>query len=205
MFSCSTSQSYSLVQCSVLSVSVTASVQYLIPSSSLPPPFIHLFSALPLFHNPDEKTGESALKIFRGGRWVLAETMQKDEEGQRAKRETHRKRENVMWCSPPMPTDKILVLCKRDLRANQNKRVIVEASLKHLSFVACQSSMQAHALVMFRLVQKIHLHIQMHTQLQSRDVLIKAQCFLQWVTLTNHIKWSIEHLALNQAEKHRKK
>lgn len=35
--------------------------------------FIHLFSPSLLFHNPDEKSGESTLKIFRwgeqGGRW----------------------------------------------------------------------------------------------------------------------------------------
>lgn len=115
----------------------------------LPPLFIHLFFPLPLFYNPDEKNGgERSEDIPRGqtsagrGDAVGWRGMEREE------RDRHRGRENMIWCSIAMPTDKILVLCKRGLRATPNKGVRMEAALKSLSFVGCQSSMQTrtHAL-----------------------------------------------------------
>lgn len=59
-------------------------------------------------------------------------------------RDTHTKEGENMICFTAMPTDKILVSCKRGLRATPNM-VMVGAALKRLSFVARQSSMQARS------------------------------------------------------------
>lgn len=92
MFSCSSSQSYSLVHCSVLSVSVTASVQYLIPSSSYSLSLFICFSPLPLFHNPDEKKWGRVLWRYSEGAdecWQRrSREMKRDEE----RGETHKER-----------------------------------------------------------------------------------------------------------------
>lgn len=96
MFSCSSSsQSYSLVHCSVLSVSVTASVLYLIPSSSYSLSLFICFPPSLSFITLMKKRGENALKIFRGGSRVLAEAMQRDEEGRRARREGDSERQKI--------------------------------------------------------------------------------------------------------------
>lgn len=94
MFFCSSFQSYSLVYCSVLSVSVTASVLYLIPSSSHSLALFICFPP-PSFITPKKKKKkkESTLKIFRGGRRVLAEAMWRDEEGRCARKGRKRRRE----------------------------------------------------------------------------------------------------------------
>lgn len=83
-----------IAQCS-LSVSLP---QYCIslPLHRAPSFYSSVFSPpLPVFHNPDEKkkNWENALKIFRGGRRVLAETMRRDEEGTESVKRT---RENMI-------------------------------------------------------------------------------------------------------------
>lgn len=113
-----------LCQCHCLST-VSHSLFILLPL------FIHLFPPLPLFHNPDEKTGESALKIFRGGSWVLAEATQRDEEGRRARRERDSERQKI-WSDVPLQcqqTRSSPCVKKRGLRATQNKGVTVKAAL----------------------------------------------------------------------------
>lgn len=138
MFSCSSSQSYSLVHCSVLSVSVTASVQFLIPSSSYSLSLFICFPHPPLFHNPDEKKWGSALKIFHGGRRVLAEAKQRDEERRRARSDTQR--ENMIRCSPASLTEKDPCLTRKSLESYLRQRGHAE----NLLYVATQGSMQAH-------------------------------------------------------------
>lgn len=135
MFSCSSSQSYSLVHCSVLCQchclsTVSHSLFILLPL------FIHLFPphtphpSLALFHNPDEKTGECALKIFRRGRRVFGrEARRGDEEGRRAKGEAQKKkkqRENTTRRSPPPQSrrreTRSSVSCKTRLESHSKQR-----------------------------------------------------------------------------------
>lgn len=173
-----------IAQCS-LSVSLP---QYCIsfPLHLTPSFYSSVFSPpLPVFHNPDEKRKKkktwSALKIFQGGRRALAEAMRRDEEGQRAWRE----REKIWYDVPLQCQQTRSSSCvKRDLRATQNKEVMVKPTLSSLSFVACQSSMQARIHVGFRLLQKIRLHI--HTRLQSRGLVKHTVSFSGWHSNTEH-------------------
>lgn len=118
MFSCSSSsQSYSLVHCSVLSVSVTASVLYLIPSSSYSLSlFICFPPSLSFITLMKKRGGECSEDIPRGQpsagrgdaeRWRGTESEERGGLGET---------ENMIWCSPAMPTDKILALCKKKKR-----------------------------------------------------------------------------------------
>lgn len=50
--------------------------------------------------------------------------MKRDRDRREKKRKRHWQRENMIWCSPEMPTDKTLVLCKRGSGATQNKGVM---------------------------------------------------------------------------------
>lgn len=81
MSSCSCSRSYSLVHCSVLSVSVTASVQYLIPSSSYSLALFMCFPPSLSFINDGEK---------KWGRMLWRYSKGADECWQRQKREMKR-------------------------------------------------------------------------------------------------------------------
>ena len=177
MFSCSSSsQSYSLVHCSVLSVSVTASVLYLIPSSSYSLSLFICFPPSLSFITLMKKTGENALKIFRGGSRVLAEAMQRDEEGRRARRERDSERQKI-WSDVPLqcqqtrssPCVKKKKKKKRGLRATQNKGVMVKAVLESSSFVACQSWMQA--------LRTCGIQARME---ETQGELIKPLCIVRW-------------------------
>lgn len=173
MFSCSSFQSYSLVHCSVLSVSVTASVQYLIPSSSYP------FSLFICFL-PPSLSFITLMKKMRGGGMLWRYSEGAEECWQRRcremkrdgdQREGDRKLRNMKWCSPAIPTDKILVLCKRGLKASENKGVMLETALK--KFIICRPS-KLNASTYTCGIQASHTH----TQLQSRGMLIKPCRFL---------------------------
>lgn len=181
MFSCSSSsQSYSLVHCSVLSVSVTASVLYLIPSSSYSLSLFICFPPSLSFITLMKKRGENALKIFRGGSRVLAEAMQRDEEGWRARREGDSERQKI-WSDVPLQCQQTrsspCVKKKRGLRATQNKGVMVKAALESSSFVACQSWMQALCTC----------GIQARVE-ETQGELIKPLCIVRWPTFW-HWTW----------------
>lgn len=123
MFSCSCSKSYSLVHCSVLSVSVTASVQYLIPSSSYSLSLFICFPPSLLFITlMKKKMRENALNIFRGGRQVLAEAKKREMKRGKAREGRDTQREKMQYDVPlQCQLTKIFILCKRGLRATQNK------------------------------------------------------------------------------------
>lgn len=177
MFSCSSSQSYSLVHCSVLCQchclsTVSHSLFILLPL------FIHLFPphtphpSLALFHNPDEKTGECALKIFRRGRRVFGrEARRGDEEGRRAKGEAQKKKKTRKHdttfppSAKPTTRDEILRLVQNEagepLKTKGSRRRL---RLGGLSNIAARESTYA-------------LHVRVHVRavrLQSRGALFPA-------------------------------
>lgn len=144
MFFCSSFQSYSLVYCSVLSVSVTASVLYLIPSSSHSLPLFICFPP-PSFITPKKKKKKKRRVLWRYSEgadecWQRrCGEMKRDGAQGKGEREGEREREydTMFGCNA---NRQILVLCERDWRATQNKGVIVKATLQSWSFVACQST-----------------------------------------------------------------
>lgn len=192
MFSCSSSQSYSLVHCSVLSVSVTASVQYLIPSSSYSLSLFICSPPPPLFHNPDEKTGgECSEDIPRGqtsvGRGNAESWRGKASEGggrgrEREMQKEEKKYDMMVPCNAnrqdPRPVEK-------RLESYSKQRGHGEGST--LKFIIC-SLPELNASMYTRGIRACTEKMLADTQLQSRGVLIKPRCLLQRLTLW-HRTW----------------
>lgn len=165
-----------IAQCS-LSVSLPQ-YSFSFPLHRIPSLYSSVSPTLPLFHNPDEKKWGSALKIFHGGRRVLAEARQRDEERRRARRDTQR--ENMIQCSPCKANWKRSLSCTKEawellktkgscwklITCGYSK---VNASTYTLNFWACTHNT----------VQYSHSHAAL-----DESVLIKLDYFLKWLMLT---------------------
>lgn len=165
-----------LCQCHCLST-VSHSLFILLPL------FIHLFSPLPslsfitlMKKEKKKKRGECSEDIPRG----QASAGRGDAERWRGTESVERKRENMIWCSPAMPTDKILVLCKKRLESYSKQRGHGEANA--LKFIICSLS-KLNASTYTCGIQAFTENTLAYSHTSSVERLSKTYGFLRWLTL----------------------